>query len=63
MADLTITTVIVIAFMSVAYPFWVILTFKLAAYGWFRGKQEFNKQEKLNGYDKAKEEETGTGLR
>jgi len=54
MFDFATVAVIVI----VLYPFVVLLTAKLAAYGWFRGKQEYNKQQQeiFDGDTKSEEE-------
>ncbi len=53
--------IIVIVVAILLYPFVVLLTAKLAAYGWLRGKQEFSKQENTDG-DTTTKEETGAGL-
>lgn len=48
---------IVVAIVGVLlYGIMVILTAKLAAYGWMRGKQMFNSQENQNGDNETKEE-------
>ena len=57
--------ILLLLILAIVYPFLVLFTAKLIAYGWCRGKEEFEKQEKPNGnYAIKKErEETTTGLR
>lgn len=54
-----VTWVVVITVIAFAYPFVILLTAKLAAWGWYRGRYIFTldckNQEKQDG-DKRKEE-------
>ncbi len=52
--------VVVVAILL--YPFMVLLTAKLAAYGWLRGKQEFRLNKEKQDGDTTTKEETGAGI-
>ena len=58
-----ISLIVGICLVLLLYPFVVLLTAKLVAYGWCRGKEEFHNQEKPNGNTREEKEETRTSLR
>ena len=56
MSDAQIWTIVVI--VIVVYPFVVLRTARLAAAGWFRGKQMFNSNQENENGDETKKEKT-----